>query len=145
MAICNRDLDASEQKLIFRWQSSTQMTTGNTQWIGLVASPGSVQSARAVAVGLSTAPVLQFYVQRFAGGNTQILLGISGLVLNEFGTSGALGYSGLAAPGSTLLNLQAGDILGIRMEGSTSAALQVAVNLVMKLTQDIVSVNGVST
>lgn len=145
MAICNRDMDPSQQKIVFRWQSSTQMTTGNTAWIGMVTSPCTVQSARAMAVGLSLAPVIQFNVQRFAGGNTVIALGISGLVLNAFGTSGVLGYSGLAAPGSTVLNLQAGDMLSIEMQGSTAAALQVAVNVVAKLTQDTVSQNGIST
>lgn len=144
MAILNRDMDPSEQKELFRFAGSTQITTGNTQWIGIVPYPCTVQSARSVAVGVSGAPIINFQVQRFAPGNTVIALGISGMLLNNFGTSGCLGYSGLAAPGATVLNLQLGDIVMFEMSGSNSAALQLALELVVKKTQDIVSYNGVS-
>ncbi len=86
MAILNRDLDPSEQKELFRYAGSTQITTGNTQWIGIIPYPCTVQSARSVAVGLSLVPIVQLQVQRFAPGNTVINLGISGMVLNAFGT-----------------------------------------------------------
>lgn len=144
MAILNRDLDPSQQKEIFAWQGTTQVTTGNTAWIGIIPYPCTVQSARAVSVGLSLAPTVALQVQRFAPGNTVIALGISDIVLNAFGTSGSLGYSGLAAPGATVLNLQQGDILMFQMNGSTAAALQLALEVVVKKTQDIVAYNGVS-
>jgi len=54
-----------------------------------------------------------FQVARFAGGATGISLGISNLILVNAGTSGPLGYPGLAVPGSTLLSWQQGDVLQI--------------------------------
>jgi hypothetical protein len=145
MAITNRDLDASEQKEVFHWRGHTQINTGYTSWIGVVPFPCVVQSARAVAVGVSAAMQVAFQAQRFAAGNTVIGLGISNLILSNFGTSGCLGYSGLAAAGSTLLQLQQGDILMFETAVTNSAASQLALEVVVKKTQDIVAHNGVST
>lgn len=145
MAIVNRDKDASEKKYVFTWAGSTQINTGYTAWIGIVPFPCTVQSARSAAVGVSAAMQVAFKVQRFAEGNTVIGLGISNMILSNFGTSGVLGYSGFAAPGSTVLNLQAGDILLFETAVANSAASQLTLELVVKKTQDIVSYNGVST
>lgn len=143
MAIVNRDLDASEQRSVLNFRSTAQINTGATHLVALMPYAGSIQSARAVGLGLSGAPIVNFQIQRFAGGNTVIACGISGLVLNAFGTSGVLGYSGLAAQGSTLLNFQAGDMLLMEFSGANTAALTVVAEIVVKKTQDIVSMNGV--
>lgn len=145
MALVNRDKDPSEQKMEFNWVGATQINTGFTTWIAMVPYACVVQSARAVAVGVSAAMQVAFQAQRFAGGNTVIGLGISNLILQNFGTSGVQGYSGLAAAGSTLLNLQAGDLLMIQTSVAASAASNLMVEVVVKKTQDIVSYNGVSS
>ncbi len=85
-----------------------------------------------------------FQVSRFtSGGATAINLGISNLVLQNAGTSGAQGFSGLAAAGSTLLSLQAGDVLQIVTSVANGNATDLALNFVIKKVQDIVSYNGV--
>lgn len=145
MALVNRDKDASEQKEVMQWVGATQINTGFTSWIGVVPYPCVIQSAQCAALGVSGAMQVAFSAQRFAAGNTVIGLGISNMILNSFGTSGILGYSGLAATGSTLLQLLAGDVLMITTSVANSAAANLAVQLVLKKTQDIVSYNGIST
>src|SRR5689334_11737827 len=125
MAIVNRDLDPSEQKVEYQLQLSgglTTIATGATAWIALMPYPGVIQSMRAAGAGLSGAPLVNLQVLRFAAGATTIAVSISGLVVAEFGTSGILGYSGLAAAGSTLLNVQAGDVLQMQTAGANTAA-----------------------
>lgn len=143
MAIVNRDLDASQTKEVFYFSHAT-LSTGATRWIGLVPYPCTVQSMRATGVGVSNLQIA-LQAQRFAGGNTVIALGISNLALANFGTSGAPGYSGLAAAGSTVLNLQAGDILMIETSVANAIATSVILEVVVKKTQDIVSHNGISS
>jgi hypothetical protein len=83
-------------------------------------------------------------VYRFVAGAgaTTIPVGISNLVLVNAGTSGIQGFSGLAAAGSTLLQLQAGDVLQYTTSVSNGNATSIALNAVIKKTQDIVSYNG---
>lgn len=145
MAIENRDLGSSQKKEVLHYKSSAQVSTGATQQIALLPFPCTLESVKAVALGVSGAMQLAFQARRFAGGNTAIALGISNLILQNFGTSGALGYSGLAAAGSTLLQLQTGDVLMFETSVANSAASEVLLELVVKKTQDIVSHNGVST
>lgn len=149
MAIVNRDLDASQQKDVFQYVSnfvgSTTVSTGATGWIAMVPYPGVIQSMRAAAQGLSGAPIVNLQVLRFAGGGTSIAASISGIVLAEIGTSGVMGYSGLAATGSTLLQVQAGDLLQFQTGGANTAARVMLLEVVVKKTQDIVSHNGISS
>jgi hypothetical protein len=145
MALVNRDKDPSEQKMEFNWVGATQINTGYTAWIAMVPYPCTIQSARAMAVGVSAAMQVAFQAQRFAGGNTVIALGISNMILQNFGTSGIQGYSGLAASGSTLLNLQAGDVLLFQTSVANSACSNLLLEVVVKKTQDIVAYNGVQT
>lgn len=145
MAICNRDRDPSERKEDYIFVSSAAVATGATAWIAMVPYPCVVQSARAIALGVSNAMQVALGAQRFAGGNTVISLGISNMVLQNFGTSGVIGYSGLAAPGSTLLQLQTGDILQFTTSVANGNALNLMVEVVVSKVQDIVAFNGVST
>ena len=111
----------------------------------MVPYPGVIQSMRAAAQGLSGAPIVNLQVLRFAAGGTSIAASISGIVLAEVGTSGIMGFSGLAAQGSTLLQLQAGDVLQFQTGGANTAARVLLLQVVVKKTQDIVSYHGVST
>jgi hypothetical protein len=149
MAIVNRDLDPSQQKHVFDWVGTTQINTGFTSWIAVIPFPCVVQSMASVSVGVSAAMQVALQAQRFAAGNTVIGLGISNMILTSFGTSGAvgypIGYSGLAAAGSTLLQLQTGDILMFQTSVANSAASQLALSVTVKKTQDIVQNLGVAT
>lgn len=144
MAILNRDLDASQQKEVVRMTWPSQVSTGASLLIGILPSLGVIQSMRAVAIGQSGAMEMSLYVARNASGYTTFPVGISNLVIP--GASGGVGgYSGLAAVGSTLLNVLAGDVLVATLAGANSAAAQLSVEIVIKKTQDIVSMNGIST
>jgi len=155
MPIVGRDLDVSERKVAFQWQSSTfgqSLITGNAQFLGLstlvnmfmIPFPCTLQSGAVYSAGLSGAPQFALNILRWAAGSTTFALGISNMVLTTFGTSGVQGLSGLPAAGSTLLNLQQGDILQIVTAG-TGGAGQLMLELVVKKTQDIVAYNNVST
>lgn len=149
MAIVNRDLDASEQRTfigsVFGGNRGGSLLGGASYFIGApLPFPCTVQSMRSYATGLSGAPLLNLRASRFtAGGLTSILLSISGMVLNAAGTSGVLGYSGLAAAGSTLLQLQAGDCMAVEFAGANTAAIELMVQVTIAKTQDIVQYNGV--
>ncbi len=146
MAIVNRDKDVSETKEVIQYASNTAVATGATVYLGMIPYPCSLQSIGGFALGVSNAMQLAFNCVRFtSGGQTAIILGISNLVLVNYGTSGAQGFSGLAATGSTLLNLQAGDVLSYTSSVTNGNATQIVLELVVKKLQDIVSYNGVST
>jgi hypothetical protein len=151
MAITNRDLDASQQKDSFSWAYSknvhgkTTINTGATFLVCMFPYAGVLQSVRSYGVGLSGSPSLDFKILRFAAGGTSIACSISSMIVNEFGTSGILGYSGLAAAGSTLLLVAPGDILAVQTGVANTAADSLLVQVVIKKTQDVLSYNGVST
>ncbi len=148
MAIVNRDLDASQQKVEYNYVSNfvgaTTVSTGSTGYIAMIASPGVIQSARFLATGLSGAMSVLLGVYRPGAGGTLIACGISAAILVESGATGVLGYSGLAATGSTLLLVQAGDALHFQTGVANTAARVLMIEVVVKKTQDIVSCNGVS-
>lgn len=148
MAIVNRDLDVSEQKDVIYWQNpgATLVGTNATLYIaGPLPYPAVLQSGEIMALGLSGSPQLALFVSRFAGGLTSINLGISNVVVTAFGTSGALGFSGLAPQGSTLLNLLPGDVLVVQTSGANTYTTNLALQFILKKTQDVVSYNGIST
>jgi hypothetical protein len=145
MPIINRDLARSEQKDWETWASTSQVSTGATQYIvGPIPYNYTIQSARVAAVGVSGAMQLSFGIQRFVptSGLTLINIGLSNLVLQNLGTSGVLGYSGLAIPGSTLLNGLPGDILMFTSSVANSAASTLLIQMVWFKTNDIVAFNG---
>lgn len=156
MAIVGRDLDVSERKVAFQWSNqvggqslnvlnSAVIATGTTLTMFMVPFPCTVQSGSIYSQGLSGAPQIGVFVNRFAAGITSMGIGISNMVLTAFGTSGVQGLSGLAPAGSTLLNLQTGDLLVVQTSVANTAITQLVVELVVKKTQDIVSYNSVST
>lgn len=155
MAIVGRDLDISERKVAFTWsnqfggQSLTTdggvvIATGTTLFMFMVPFPCTIQSGSVYAQGISGAPQIALFNQRWAAGATTFALGISNMVLSAFGTSGVQGLSGLPAAGSTLLNLQSGDMIVIQTAVSNTAIKNMVFQLVVKKTQDIVAYQGVS-
>lgn len=146
MAIVNRDLDASEQKDVFFKVTDAAVGVSQIVYLGKMDYPAVVQSARACAIGVSGAPEAAFVAYRFtSGGLTAIALGVSNLVMSALGTSGIAGYSGLAAPGATVLNVQADDVLAVITSGANSASTRLLIDVVVKKTQDIVSHNGIQS
>ncbi len=149
MAIGNRELDVSQQKDVYNWVSAahggTTVNTGATAWIGMVPYPGVIQSLRAVATGNSGLPSVALQIFRAGAGGTTIACSISTLIMYEAGASVMVGYSGLAATGSTLLQVQAGDVLQFQTGVANTACGKLVLEVVVKKTQDIVSYNGISS
>lgn len=142
MALVNRDKDASEQKDVVNVRHGS-IATGTTNDVIVMAYPCTLDSVKYSALGVSNAMQVTFNNARFvSAGATAIAIGISNLVLQNFGTSGALSFSGLAATGSTLLSFNAGDVLQIVTSVANGNATSLAFNIVLKKTQDIVSMNG---
>jgi hypothetical protein len=146
MAVVNRSLDASEQKEVVEFCWNSQVSTGATLLVAPLPYPCTVQSMEGGCLGSSGAPEMKLRALRMtSGGATSIILSISNMILAALGTSGPLGYSGLAAAGSTLLNLNYKDVLVLEMAAANSAATQGCIEIVVKKTQDIVSSNGVQS
>lgn len=151
MAIVNRDKDVSEQKECIFYSSASgagasPLVTGITKIIAMVPYPCTLQSIGVGAFGVSSAMQVAFSKQYYAGGGMTVVgIGISNLVLQNMGVSGQIGYSGLAVPGSTLLNFNMGDQLILTTSVANSACSDLLLNIVLKKVQDIVSYNGVST
>jgi len=153
MSFINRDGDITEKKEWFQWSNqyglgvSGLVQTGQTFIVGgPMPFPGAIQSGQVYAVGVSAAPQLALSIQRFVpgGGFTAISIGISNMVVQAASTSGPQGFSGLAAPGSTLLSFLTGDVFQITTSVSNTAIQSLALQFVVIKTQDIVTHNKLS-
>ena len=139
MAIVNRDLDASQQKIVVEHQLGA-VATGVTRFFFIAPHACTLESIRVSAAGVSNAMQLAF--EKITGaGSSGLPIGISNLVLQNRSVSGIVGFSGLAAVGSTLLNLSQGDVLQIVSSVSNGNATDLLVSAVLKKTQDIVTYN----
>ncbi len=170
MAITNRDLDTSQQRDWISWNSGGLsfgasygapggigvggVATGVTLFLtGQMPYPYVLQSVQALAVGVSGSPQLAFSILRplASAGMTSIAVSISNMVIAQgasfsgYGSSGpySLGYSGLAATGSTLLLGQRGDIIVASTAVANTACNLLTVNLVVQKVQDILQMDGV--
>lgn len=138
MAIVNRSLDLSQQNTVLAANYGL-IATGSTLSIAQVPSPGILSDIQMAAFGSSGSPVGLFTLQRFiVGAGLTVFAFGSTFALRTFGTSGVLdaGVS-LPATGSTLLNVQANDVLCLTITGSNSAVMALSVNAVLQPTQDI--------
>lgn len=154
MAVVNRTLDISEQRKNFTWSASNggasgALGTGCTSIVCIVPWPSTLVEGQIAAIGLSGAPSYELAVNRFIAGsgittwivakgtsNTPAAYGTSGA--GAFGTS-LFGSSGivLVASGSTLLNLQANDVISVTTGVANAAANAVSIGLVLAPIQDI--------
>ena len=141
MAIVNRDLDVSQQCIPLGTYLGN-VVTGTVYYVATVPYPCTLKSILVGAVGISGAPIFSF--EKFTGtGSSGYAIGISGMVVLARGTSGVLGFSGLAATGSSLLMFNSGDVLAINPSGTSTFANGCHATAVFQKTQDIVSHLGV--
>jgi hypothetical protein len=148
MAIVNRDLDASQQKIVFKFDANgiggqTAIATGATIALGIVPAPAVLSGVLAVATGVSNAMQVGLYANRWlVAGLTSIALGASNLVLVNYSSSGVINGASAIYAGSSAVALQMGDQLIAQTSVSNGNALTLGVELSLKLTQDIVALNG---
>lgn len=139
MAIVNRTLDPSQQQS--ELMSSYQLTvTGATLQVAAIPYPAVLKAVKVAAIGLSGAPTLDLRIQRFIVGTgvTSIAGGATTLTETAWGTSGVQSMV-LAASGSSLLNLQANDVIALATGVANTASSQSVVAVVIQATQDILS------
>lgn len=140
MAICNRDLDSSEQKDVLMQNYGAWGVTNMPliRQVAAIDSPCNLVSARTYCAGVSGSPVALLQIRRFitGAGATVYTGGATSLALVTIGTSGIQSVI-TAASGSTALQLQSGDVLEVAFSGADSAVSGFAVAAVIQYTQDI--------
>jgi len=137
MAITNRALDPSEQKEALKVTTSNAVN-GQDIVLGVIERPQTLSDVKASMLGVSGSPNVLLKVLRFVAGTggSSFLVG-STFPVTTYATSGMLSVS-LPASGSTLLNLQKGDVLIAVQGGGTGAASTVtAIEAVLVNIQDI--------
>lgn len=141
MAIVNRDLDSSQQVVNFN-AIVANTTVGGSYAVAVMPSPGQLVGAGIVSKGLSGAPNLSLWIERFVVGTgyTAIAIGAS-LVAQALGTSGGQTFN--VGAGVTW-TLQAGDVISLASAGANTAATHHTVTLSVKALQDIKTQFGVS-
>lgn len=147
MAVINRALDPSEQKEWMHSLVSSLAIAGSHAIVAMAPFPAELKFVEIAAVAAANSPVLSLEIIRFVvgAGSTIILASAPTLAVTAVGTSGPQGFS-LVASGSTLLQLQAGDLIGLKMAGGISGAVtNMSVDVVMKPSQDVVAHFGLST
>lgn len=138
MAIVNRTLDPSEQKKVYS-ASAGAVATGVTGIVAYVPGPAILNAGSIAAFGLSGAPNYSLIVNRFVvgAGATAITVGTgTSNVPSAYGTSGSFQMV-LAAAGSTLLQLQANDVIMYLSGVASSAVTGLNVSVVLQPIQDI--------
>lgn len=144
MAICNRDLDVSEQKVDLSYSQNAEVVTGATLYVGLVPWPARIKKVGITARGLSGAPVYNINVHRWTTAGLTVFdpLGVAATVAGAYGLSGAsVQFSVTTSP----ILLQSDDLLVIKSSGSNTSALAVSCAMILQKTQDIVQDFGSSS
>lgn len=141
MAIQNRDLGVSQQRDSLKLINNAALATGASLLGPSIPYACTVEGVWMGALGLSGSPQYNVNVLRFtSGGATVMALGISNLVVAAaLGVSGGMqGWSGIRAAGSSLLLLQAGDVLAVTSAGANTSSEKLVVDVIVKKTADIV-------
>ncbi len=140
MAIANRDLGSSEQKHAFGTALSTAVaaSAGISYHVAQVPYPCTLKSVSVAAASISGAPQVAIDIKRWtAGGVTTIPYVSSTLAVLAYGASAA--YQLPVLNGSTLVNLQAGDVIVLNQlfSGGNVAIGGAVVTAVVQAVQDI--------
>ena len=142
MALVNRDKNASEQMEDLSAVITTTVAASAGQSFHVVQAPWpcTLQRVAFAANSVSGAPVVAIDIKRnTSGGVTTIPYVSTTLTLTAHGISSAYQSISLAAPSSTLVQLQAGDVVVVNQlfSGGNVSAANVVVTAVLQATQDI--------
>jgi hypothetical protein len=138
MAVVNRTLDASEQKKVFSVAAGA-VATGVTGILAVVPYASTLNAGAIQIFGISGAPNYSVVCNRFIAGAgvtaITVAVGTSNIPL-AYGTSGSWSMV-LPAAGSTLLQLQANDVLMYQSGVANSAVTGLNMAIVLQPIQDI--------
>lgn len=148
MALSNRDKDVSEQKRSFLasiGNKANPVVTASTAMIGVVPFTSQLKALSISGYGTSGAPTVELRIHRFipGAGATIIAPGVSSVV-PSMGVSGPIGVS-LPAPGSTLIQLLAGDGLFLLTGTANTSTDTLMVGITIQALQDFKADFGSST
>lgn len=143
MAVVNRSLDASEQRDTYVANFAATGTAATFQ-VAMFPSAGVLEGIRMAGFGVSGSPLANVNILRFITGAGVTTIGgvATQLAFTAVGTSGVQSMV-LAAAGSSLLSIQAGDILTATITGANSNLLGLSVAAVVKNTQEIKTSFGI--
>lgn len=139
MPIINQNLDISLQKLNIQ-NFVTNAVNGTTFIVGIVENQMVITDCKVSMNGVSGVPSVMLGVYRFTAGSgaMSFIIG-SSFAVTSYATSGYMSYS-LPTTGSTLLNLQKGDIIMCVQGGGTGAAsASTIVDVIAKNVQDVIT------
>lgn len=144
MAIVNRTLDGTEKNKVMQICTTADTVNGTTLMVGIVPWPSQLQCGQLAAFGVSGSPSVALSVNRFIVGTgitTWILATGTSNIARDIGTSGvgnSVGQSGIVFQGSSLLTLQANDVIYATVAGGAGAAVKgLSVSVVIQPTVDI--------
>ena len=137
MAIVNRDLDPSQQRLNVVVSTAV---IGVSQLVQLAIAPCAVQilNVSSSALGLSGSPIVGLQIQRFVVGSGLTTIPINGsslLTITALGTSGIQSQV-LPASGSTLTSILRGDVLQA-VTSTANTAASYCFESVLQVLQDV--------
>lgn len=137
MAIVNRDLDVSEQRVVYEACYGT-VGTGLTLALFNAPWPCEVQLVKVAAIGLSGTPTGALTIHKFiAGAGVSVLTGgWTTLTLSAIGTSGVQSFTQVSS-GNSLIQMGQGDVLCWTSAGSGAAVAALNVSAVVKCLVDI--------
>lgn len=142
MAIVNRDKDITEKMENF---SSVQNLTvaasaGQSFFVAQAPYPGILKAVSFAAQSVSGAPQVAIDIKRWSGaGVTTISYASTTMVVTATGISTAYQSISLSAPGVTLVQLQAGDVIvaNALFSGGNVAAANCVITAVIQAAQDM--------
>ncbi len=137
MGFINRTKDISEQKESLT-VSVGATANGTDVPVAVIERACVITDCKATLLGISGAPNVLLKALRFVAGTggTSFAIG-STFAVTAFGTSGYVSYS-LPAAGSSLLQLQKGDLLvAVQGGGSGAASTATIIDVVIQNVQDI--------
>lgn len=136
MGTINRTKDVSEQKDLVQVLIDDTITA-RIYPIYTAPRAQTLTDARNFALGLSGAPTMSLFLNRFIVGTGFASYALGGaLTVSALGTSGSQQYS-LPATGSSLLALQSGDVITVKAGGSNAALTDNMIDLVVQNVADI--------
>lgn len=141
MAIVNRDLGQTEQMRTLASVLSTSVaaSAGSSFHAAQVPYPCTLMGIDVAANSVSGAPVISCDIKRWSGAGVTTIANVGqSLTVTAHGISTAYQSMSMAAAGSTLLNLQAGDVIVINQNfsGGSVAAGNMVVTAVVQAIQD---------
>jgi len=139
MGILNRDLAPSQQRDLFTINTGA-MATGGTYTVCLVPYPCQLATVAMNFFGVSNTPSLNLDITRY---NSAGVTTITGAITTLAQAGATLAVGATVSSGSSLVTMQAGDIITARISGTNANITGGILTLVLQALQDVKTEFGV--